>query len=151
EGTLSSRLATARKLLAARLARHGVALSPAALAMALAAQTAAGVPPLLAAATRQTAFAGSSPHVAALTEGVLRKMFATSLTARVIGVLLAVMVGLGIAFGTTSRRTAPREETHAAKPEGLPAQQASLWRSLESLSWAFAEADARRRTLTVVT
>src|SRR5690348_10503370 len=76
EGTLSSRLATARRLLAARLTRRGVQLSGAALALALSQATAsAEVPVALTAATIQAASAMApmlAPPVAALAEGVLR-------------------------------------------------------------------------------
>jgi RNA polymerase sigma factor (sigma-70 family) len=78
EGTLSSRLANARKLLARRLRKRGVALpsagftvlSHAAVSPRLAAQTSALVSPA----------APLSPAVAALTHGVLRTMFVQKLT-----------------------------------------------------------------------
>src|SRR5437762_9966455 len=44
EGTVSRRLTTARRLLARRLARHGLALSGGALAVALAGEASARVP-----------------------------------------------------------------------------------------------------------
>jgi hypothetical protein len=56
EGTLSSRLATARKLLAGRLARRGLLLSSAGLALALSRSTAeAAVPPTLLVSTVKAA------------------------------------------------------------------------------------------------
>ena len=86
EGTLSSRLASARRLLARRLGRRGLALPGGALAAALAEGAAAArVPPALAVSTVKAAgglAAGSaaaaglvSPGAAALTEGVLKAMF----------------------------------------------------------------------------
>src|SRR5437763_889269 len=67
EGTLSSRLNAGRKLLAGRLARHGLALSGAALAAALAAGPAqAGVPGALAIATVKAAALGAAGPAVAL-------------------------------------------------------------------------------------
>jgi RNA polymerase sigma factor (sigma-70 family) len=105
EGTLSSRLTTARRLLAKRLARHGLALSGGALATALSHGAAsAGVPTSLVSSTikaanlnvaGQTAAAGVSVKVAALTEGVLKAMLLTRLKAMVVGVLVVAVLGLG--------------------------------------------------------
>jgi RNA polymerase sigma factor (sigma-70 family) len=79
EGTLSSRLATARKTLARRLVRHGLHLSAGALALALAqGVAAAAVPALLVASTIKAAAAGAiAPPVAALTQGVLTRIMYT--------------------------------------------------------------------------
>ena len=92
EGTLSSRLATARKMLARRLARHGTALSGATLATLLAAkEVSAGLPPALLAGTGkaatqvaagETLVAGAVPaSVMALTEGVMKAMLLSKLKA----------------------------------------------------------------------
>jgi hypothetical protein len=100
EGTLSSRLATARRLLAKRLAGQGLTLSGGALAMALAQNAAtANVPPTLLNSTIQAATmtaAGQaatagvvSAKVAALTEGVVRAMFFTKLKIATAVLLLA--------------------------------------------------------------
>jgi RNA polymerase sigma factor (sigma-70 family) len=76
EGTVSSRLSTARALLAKRLARRGLTLSAGALAALLTEHAAsASVPRSVLSSTIQAAsvFAAGgavSPHVAALTEGV---------------------------------------------------------------------------------
>ena len=83
EGTVASRLATARDTLAKRLARHGLALSGAALAAALPSKAAAGVPPAALSATIKAVTlvaAGQgastvSANVALLTKGVLKAMF----------------------------------------------------------------------------
>jgi len=102
EGTLSSRLATARKLLAQRLARHGIALSCGVLAAALAPNGASAcVPTPLAASTVKAATlvaagkaAGAvSAPVAALTEGVLKAMFLTKL--KIVTALL-LLVGVSL-------------------------------------------------------
>jgi RNA polymerase sigma factor (sigma-70 family) len=102
EGTLSSRLATARRLLAARLARRGLALSGAALATVLATEAAA-VPPALVTSTVKaaTAFAAGqaagliSARVAALAGGVLKAMSMTKLTIATVVLLAAAVLGTG--------------------------------------------------------
>jgi RNA polymerase sigma factor (sigma-70 family) len=103
EGTLSSRLATARKMLAGRLARRGLAVTGAALAAALAAPSAqAGVPaPLMVstvqAATLFAAGAAATPavsaRVVALTRGVLKAMLLTRLKIATLVVLALAMLG----------------------------------------------------------
>jgi RNA polymerase sigma factor (sigma-70 family) len=73
EGTLSNRLASARQLLAGRLARHGVSLSAAALAALLVEEAqAVEMPATLAASTSQAVLGGQVPAtVVSLAEGVL--------------------------------------------------------------------------------
>jgi RNA polymerase sigma factor (sigma-70 family) len=99
EGTLSGRLSRAREMLARRLARHGVALTGAAVAGVLSTSAASACVPVplisttiqaaaLVAAGQATAAVVSAP-VAALTEGVLKAMFVTQLKT-VSAVLLAV-------------------------------------------------------------
>jgi RNA polymerase sigma factor (sigma-70 family) len=97
EGTLSSRLATARKTLAEQLRRHGWTCAPA-----------AGLPPSLLASTTQAAsllLAGRvhagvvSPHVLALTEGVIKIMFLKPLKMKALALVLVVLGTLGV--GTT--------------------------------------------------
>jgi RNA polymerase sigma factor (sigma-70 family) len=106
EGTVASRLARGRTLLADRLLRRGVSLSAAALAAALARESAkAGVPNGLVSATIRAAgrvLAGQavatvvSTRVASVTEGVLKTMFLTRLKIATT-VLLVVTAGLGTA------------------------------------------------------
>jgi RNA polymerase sigma factor (sigma-70 family) len=104
EGTLSSRLATARQLLARRLARRRLALPLGVLAAALTANAAsAAVPPALGASTVQAA-AGTatvyvSAHVAALTHSVLKGMaLAKYKIAAVAALLLAAVGGVVLAI-----------------------------------------------------
>jgi RNA polymerase sigma factor (sigma-70 family) len=100
EGTLSSRLATARKRLADRLRRRGVSLSAAAFAAAFSHQVAVAMPTSLVVSTVQAAkllAAGQgvagvlSAQVAALTEGVLQAMTTTKLQ------MAAVLIFAGVA------------------------------------------------------
>jgi RNA polymerase sigma factor (sigma-70 family) len=129
EGTLSSRLATARRILARRLARHSLTLTAAAIASVLSAQdSSAGVPAPLAVSTSRAASllvagnavidAGVSAEVAALTEGVLKAMFLNRLRNH-LGLALLVL-----ALGLTSLATwaAPGGETPAGPraPTGPP-------------------------------
>ena len=114
EGTLATRLRTARMKLARSLARHGVTLPTAALAAVLSQNAAsASVPAAVISsavknvalvATGQALAAGMiSAKVAALTQGVMKAMFLTKLKS-VVGVMLAVMVlgGVGTWVGLSA-------------------------------------------------
>jgi RNA polymerase sigma factor (sigma-70 family) len=101
EGTLSSRLAYARKRLADRLSRRGVALSTGVLGLLLSCEAMAQVPVslLLSTAKATKAFAtgqntGVSAAVAVLTQGVLKTM--TMFHLKAVLVTLTVLVGLGV-------------------------------------------------------
>jgi RNA polymerase sigma factor (sigma-70 family) len=106
EGTLSSRLAHARKVLAERLARRGVTAGATAIAVALGRDATATVVPrtlmnatVLAAARFAPAGAaplGVSPAVSSLTDGVLKTMLATRLRQLfAIGLLACGLIGVG--------------------------------------------------------
>lgn len=104
EGTAASRLATARAMLAKRLARRGVVMSGVLLGATLFQQSAsAGVPALVVSNTIKVATlmaAGRAAGVisvkaAALTEGVLKAMFLTKLK----GLLAVVLVALACLGG----------------------------------------------------
>jgi RNA polymerase sigma factor (sigma-70 family) len=122
EGTLSSRLAAGRKMLARRLGRRGVSLSLA--APMLFAQVAEPVPPalvattvqagILAAAGHATIAVGVSATVAALADGVVKAMLLAKLKVAV-AVLLALALG-GAGLGFFVGRGAPelREEKAAS-------------------------------------
>jgi RNA polymerase sigma factor (sigma-70 family) len=105
EGTLSSRLAKARKLLAERLTRRGLVLSAAALAAALSASsTQAAIPSGLLVSTVKAASldaAGlsgfASAKALALTEGVLTEMFLSKLKTIAALVVALIILGAGTA------------------------------------------------------
>jgi RNA polymerase sigma factor (sigma-70 family) len=122
EGTLSSRLAAARKMLAARLARRGVVLSGAGLAAALAeGVTAAAVPAALVGSTvRVAALVAAGLEVAAtpatvLMKGVLKTMFLTKLKLAMATVPVVGAVGTG-GFAYQTGQPAPAKAGAAAKP-----------------------------------
>jgi RNA polymerase sigma factor (sigma-70 family) len=108
EGTLSSRLATARKKLAARLARFGFVVSGVALTALLADSTVtAGIAPSLFTTTTKAALmVAAGPAVAAgvvsatvstLTEGVLKTMFIAKI--KTTALVLCSVAALGIGTG----------------------------------------------------
>jgi RNA polymerase sigma-70 factor (ECF subfamily) len=103
EGTLSSRLAMARRMLAARLSRRGLGVSGATMTACLAEQaSAAAVPAPLVAATVKAATqfaagaaaAAISTNVLLVTEGVLKAMFLSKVkTVTAVFALMAILGG----------------------------------------------------------
>jgi RNA polymerase sigma factor (sigma-70 family) len=121
EGTVGSRLARAREKLARRLARHGLAVSGAALAAVLSQQVSAATVPMevvaatLTAVTRvvtgQAAAGAISVEVAALTEGVLNSMLLSKLKIATVLTLLILLAGLTAAgFLHQTQAAAPPKE-----------------------------------------
>jgi RNA polymerase sigma factor (sigma-70 family) len=110
EGTVASRLAAARVMLAKRLKQRGIALSGGVLAAVLSQQAAsAGVPTAVVSSTIKAAagfVAGPaaagviSVKVAVLTEGVLKAMFVTKLKTATVVLLTVALAGIG--GGTTA-------------------------------------------------
>lgn len=120
EGTLSSRLAYGRKLLAGRLLRRGITSSAGAVAVALAREAMGSTLPrhliLLTARSAARSSAGIpcelvSPTVSSITDGVMKAMLATRLR-----LMIGTVMGLGLlglsAFGL------------AQVPAGVPAPPA---------------------------
>jgi RNA polymerase sigma factor (sigma-70 family) len=136
EGTVGSRLARARTMLAGRLARRGAALSLGTLAAVLANDAAsASAPPSLLSSTLQAAslFAsGQAPHgvisarVVALTEGVHKAMFLTKskIAAAVVLIVVSLTGGAGLIYQTQAAQDATGREKQgptaqrAAEPVG---------------------------------
>ncbi|HZY85060.1 MAG TPA: sigma-70 family RNA polymerase sigma factor, partial [Gemmataceae bacterium] len=142
EGTVGSRLARARVMLASRLSRRGVVLSGGALVGVMSANAALGrAPTPLVVSTVKAAslFAAGetgatgliSPRVTALTNGVVKTMFMTKLKS-VIGVLLVIGVAVGVpcfaVVPLTNRPVVGREakQGRRAAPSPPAAQEPKL-------------------------
>jgi RNA polymerase sigma factor (sigma-70 family) len=140
EGTLSSRLAHARKVLAERLSRRGVTASAATVGAALARDAGAAIIPntlmnitILAAARFAPgglAPLGVSPAVSSLTDGVLKTMLVTRLRHLfAVGLLACGLIGVGATLAQQLSPPATRGANMAptvvlADPEtGLPVAQ----------------------------
>jgi RNA polymerase sigma factor (sigma-70 family) len=130
EGTVSGRLSRARRMLAQRLARRGLALSGGAIATTLAVNAAAArVPATLASTTLHVASlvatgpaaAGAIPaSVAALTEGVLKAMSMSKVKLALAAVLAVGLVGAG--WGVYQSRAAENAPVNKSAPAvGAPA------------------------------
>lgn len=139
EGTLSSRLAAGRKMLARRLARHAPALSAGTLTVLLSRNGAsASVPTPLMSCTIKAAIVSAagdsaaadvvSANVAALTEGVVKSMFLTKL--KFVSVVLVCVAFLGAGTLSWQRTWAadgkdPKptraEKKRLVKPAAVPA------------------------------
>jgi RNA polymerase sigma factor (sigma-70 family) len=135
EGTLSSRLAAARKLLAKRLARHGALLSASALAAMLSrSAAAASVPSGLAKCTSKAASLYAAGQAAsgmvsgsalALTEGVMKTMFLAKLAKMTAVVVLLAFscVGVGFLAGSGHTDGAIRAEQPGEQEGTSPAEK----------------------------
>jgi RNA polymerase sigma factor (sigma-70 family) len=143
EGSVASRLARARVLLAKRLTRRGVVLSGGSIAAALSAGSApASAPPALVASTIKAASllaAGRaagvvSAKLAALTEGVVRAMFLAKLKTVTCALGLTVLLGFGAVALVSGSGQLPAAGAAAA---GAPDSEAEkLIRRLGSASFA---------------
>ncbi len=129
EGTLSTRLATARRRLAARLARRGVTLTTAALATTVAPNAAAAsVPasllastvkaaPLFAAGTGAMALTMSAQAVA-LAEGVLKAMYVQKLRNLLVTLFILAMFGTVAGLMAHSAIISDQNSVPALQPAG---------------------------------
>ncbi len=131
EGTLSSRLATARKTLAARLSHGGAAVSAVALGTLFTeGARAACVHGRLVVSTVRAVGGVVPAGVAALTEGVMKSMLLTKLKATAWGLLLAASLSVG-AVALTYRPAAAQQP--AAVPPPAAAKSSPDRDELEAL------------------
>jgi RNA polymerase sigma factor (sigma-70 family) len=127
-GTVGTRLARGRRLLARRFARHGLALSSASLAALTSQAASASVPVSLASTTLKAAslFAAGktgllSGKAVALAEGVLKTMLLTKL--KITTAVLVTALALGsAAVAYTQQGPAPRQ-ARTGTPQTAPAVQ----------------------------
>jgi RNA polymerase sigma factor (sigma-70 family) len=124
EGTLSSRLSTARRKLAERLTRRGITLSAGALATAMSeAGASAALPPGLVGSTAKTAVLVAAGKLTAVSSSVLflmkvgaRAMFLAKLKATLAAVVVLAFVGGGIVY-SGGDSTQPKSELEALRRE----------------------------------
>jgi RNA polymerase sigma factor (sigma-70 family) len=118
EGTLSGRLARARKLLADRLRKAGVTLPVAGLAAVLgtAREVRAGLTEAVIQVATGDAAGGVPAPVATLTEGVVPSMFAFKLKALAAGVVVACTLG----YGAWAAGSGDGQGSGVGKGPGLP-------------------------------
>jgi RNA polymerase sigma factor (sigma-70 family) len=145
EGTLSSRLAAARRMLAERLTRRGVAVSVAAVTAALSHREASASVPasLIARAVAGVTADSAAPAVAALSQGVLKTMLLKKLqlsaAVSVLG-LGAVALTLGLSGGGPAAaqpddkpKAPPVAKPPDAKPQNGKGSLLGGWK-IESIS-----------------
>jgi RNA polymerase sigma factor (sigma-70 family) len=133
EGTVASRLARGRDLLARRLTRHGVPLSAGVLAAVLSQNVSqACVPATLVVSTVRGAVGKAAAPVLALAEGVLRAMFWNKFKFAAVAFLAVALTGLGAGLlphraqgGNAAEPPAPRPAADR-KENSLVVQEATV-------------------------
>jgi RNA polymerase sigma factor (sigma-70 family) len=178
EGTVASRLARGRALLAKRLAGRGVVLSAGALAAVLSQQASSAVVPTsvvsatikavrLLAAGQAAATGAITVKVAALTEGVLKSMVLTKVKTAIVVLLLAVagLGGGGVLYHAKAAETAkarnPVEQraqkqanSEASTDQPLPTPRGRASVTLRAFIegnafWTLTDVDTKNNTISV--
>jgi RNA polymerase sigma factor (sigma-70 family) len=154
EGTLSSRLATARRMLAKRLGKTGVVLSGGALAAVLNEGASAAVPAPLVISTARAAVliaAGQAAAVAtpaaALMREVVKAMFLAKLKVIVATVVVTVALGASGLVYQASGQAAPPAGKPAGELEALRRENDLLKLNLEVVLEKVRAQEAELRTL----
>lgn len=146
EGTVASRQARGRAMLARRLARHGLAVSSGMLAGSLSQKAfSACVPPsvwssttnavIRMAASHQAACGAISETVAALTEGVVRSMMLNKVLKSMTAVLVAALIGTaGLVYQAGSAEPPAQGDSKpkAQKTEGHTEARAVIARAIQA-------------------
>ncbi len=163
EGTVASRLATARAMLAKRLARSGQAVSGAALAAVLSQTASASVPASVASSTIRAASLVAAGQAAApgvlsvkavaLAEGVLKTMLLTKLKIATAVLALVAVLGAGAAALTQqglSAKPAAQPAAQNKEPAAQPAKERKVAEPLPDVVRGVVKAvDVSTNTLTV--
>jgi RNA polymerase sigma factor (sigma-70 family) len=153
QGTVASRLARGRALLATRLARQGVALTVGVLANTLAQTASAAVSPQVMTTTTQTAalFAagkteaacGASANAAFLTEGVLKAMLLAKLNLTAAALALTTLLSLAVgAVALQGPRTNAKGEAQVGDNGGARAARTDFETFLPPPTPAIPQKDA---------
>jgi RNA polymerase sigma factor (sigma-70 family) len=141
EGTLSSRLAKARKLLAERLAKRGFAASVTAVSAALATSASANVPDTVAALAVGSWGGAVSASVSAASDTVVKALFASKLNGLVVSGGLMLMLAGGLLFVPGGVGAQPGDKP-GAKAKADPAE--ALVQQLGSKEFAEREAAEKK-------
>src|SRR5262249_34454200 len=146
DGTVATRLARGRALLAKRLLRQGLILSSGALATNILERAAGSVPVSLLKSTAQAAScyaAGRtvpteivSARVAALAQGVLTSMFLMKLKVVAAGLMVVVLLaaGTGVMLTAAPGETKPIEQEQTVSPSQAQRQKVESVKAFEVLS-----------------
>ena len=150
EGTLSWRLAQAKKLLALRLSRYGTVALAALLAEGVATARPSDI--LLKSTADAVLKAGAVPaQVLILTQGILKAMLLTKLrnTALAAGLMLLAAIGAtGLTYRATAQQVNPGPDRGTARQNRPPADDPeSLRREIEALRQELRAARERLKTL----
>jgi len=161
-GTLETRLAAGRRLLARRLARHGLTPCGAALAGLITENAGAALPPALVAGTLRTgmsfaagaaASGAAASHITTLAEGIMKAMLLSKVkVAAGLCLALAVLCAAPSVFTYSAPEQTTPARTAAAQKPAAPATvpvDAALRLRLESREWQMRSVDAKKRTISV--